>query len=81
MRDSLVQFNMWIDREIFGEDVEDSSEPPRAYAHKFYLNHNLLFKKESLTEEFSQLLDVTKDGLLQLREIFRGNRSPPKKVE
>jgi hypothetical protein len=23
---------------------------------------------------------VTRDGLIQVREIFRGNRSPPKKI-
>jgi hypothetical protein len=78
MRELLVHFNVWIDREIFGEQVEDSAEPPRAYDRKFYINHNLLFKKESLTHEFAALLETTKDGLIHLREITRGNRSPPR---
>jgi hypothetical protein len=77
----LVRFNAWIDREIFGEDVEDGPELPRGYDRKFYINHNLLFKKESLTEELDALLDLTRDGLTQLREINRGNRSPPRLPE
>lgn len=80
IRESLVHFNVWIDREIFGEQIEEDTDS-RGYNRVFYLNHNLLFKKESLTEELNNLLETTKDGLIQLRDMFRSSKSPPRTSE
>jgi hypothetical protein len=77
IRESLVNFNKWIDGEIFGQSTEES-RAEKVYGSKFYLNHNLLFKKESLADELENLVTVTKNGLTELREICRGNKSPPK---
>jgi hypothetical protein len=67
-----------VDCQLFGEEV-DGPVQQRAYLQKFCPNHQLLLKKESLTDELNSLLEVTKDGILQLRNICRG--SPPKRQE
>lgn len=52
---------------MFGEKETDSFKRHS----RFPFNHNLLFKKESLTDELGALLEVTKDGIKQLRDMFR----------
>ncbi len=56
---------------MFGEKEVDSFKRHS----RFPFNHNLLFKKESLTDELSNLLEVAKDGIKQLRDMFRGEGS------
>jgi hypothetical protein len=56
-----------VDREIFGERDEDKP------SCKFFINHNLLLRKESLVQELADLIEVTKDGLLQLRQISKNS--------
>ena len=57
-----------MDKELFGEsDVDQFKRKTR-----FPLNHNLLFKKESLVEELAGLMETAKDGILQLRDFYRG---------
>lgn len=41
LRDKLLDFNEWIDKELFGEATND----PFKRNSRFPLNHNLLFKK------------------------------------
>ena len=64
-----MDFNEWIDKELFGESDSDRFKRKT----RFPLNHNLVFKKESLVDELSQLMETAKDGILQLRDFYRGN--------
>jgi len=48
----MLDFNEWVDRELFGEGEAD----PYKRTSRFPINHNLLFKRESLVDEFSELL-------------------------
>jgi hypothetical protein len=63
VREELLDFNEWVDKELFGEVEGD----PFKRQSRFPFNHNLLFKKESLTDELRELLEVAKDGVKQLR--------------
>jgi len=68
LREELLNFNEWIDQELFGE-----SDPNKFQRNsKFPLSHNLIFKKESLVDEFSSLLETAKDGIIQLRDLYKG---------
>ena len=68
VRDLLLEFNDWVDRELFGSTEVDKYKQKT----RFPLNHNLIFKKESLVDEFGELIETAKDGILQLRTHFRG---------
>lgn len=68
MRQKLLDFNEWVDRELFGEGESD----PYKRNSRFPLNHNMLFKKQSLVDEFAELLQTARDGITQLRDLYRG---------
>lgn len=54
---------------IFGEKTAN-------YKNSFLVNHNLLFRKESLTEELKDIIDQAKDGMMQVMKI----REPEKSI-
>lgn len=78
VREKLVEFNLWVDRELFGEQPGESVQAAQG---KFYHNHHLLLTKDCLTAELAQLLEVAKEGILQLREMSRGNLTPVRRRE
>ena len=68
VREELVRFGEWVDQEIFGEKG-------RSNPNRFFINHRLMMKQGSLTDELNELMEMTKDGILQLRAVFR-SKSP-----
>lgn len=55
IREEIVHFAEWIDSNVFGEK--------NSYANKFIINHNLLFRKESIVDEFNEILNDAKSGI------------------
>jgi hypothetical protein len=64
VRDLLEELAQWIDEHLFGQK---NAQPQT----RFFINHHLLFRKDSILPEFIELIETAKDGLLQLRNLFR----------
>lgn len=64
MRDLLEELSQWVDEHLFGQ--KDTQPQTR-----FFINHHLLFRKDSIIPELIELIETAKDGLLQLRNLFR----------
>ena len=61
IRGEIISFAEWIDLNVFGESKTN-------YQNKFIVNHNLLFRKESIVDEFNEILEDAKNGMLQVME-------------
>jgi hypothetical protein len=59
LREELVKFAEWIDQIVFRQSAPN-------YSNKMLINHNLLFRKESLVDEFKEILEEAKGGISQI---------------
>lgn len=74
VREALAELSRWVECEVFGEAAGQRAE------ERFPLEHHLLVGKEALSRHLHALIEATKDGILQLREICR-RRSPSRRTE
>ena len=54
-----MSFAEWIDQHVYRE-----KNP--SYKNSFIVNHNLLFRKESIVDELKDVIESAKDGIVQI---------------